>query len=148
MATTGFQEGLLAAVAEAGSGPVMPSTGGFGWKLLETATLLLAVCLIAYVAIRLLSRRRSLRGQVGAMGRLEVLDHLSLEPKRSLWVVRAGSRVLLVGLGDAGPTTLAELVAEEWQLDPEVPETPFSRVLGRVLRRRAIQADPSTGSKS
>jgi flagellar biogenesis protein FliO len=99
---------------------------GFGWRLLETALLLLLVCVLAYLVIRFGLRRlqgqgwRARTGRRRREARLEVLHRVAIEPKRSLQVVQAGSRVLLLGVTERAIHLLAELEPGEWlPIEPE-----------------------------
>ena len=95
---------------------------------LDLARSLLAlgfVCALAFVSLRWLGRRgfgRTLG--TGAAG-VQVIARVGLEPRKSLYLVRAGKRVLLIGTGEAGPPSL---IAE---LDPEAFDAPS-----------AVRADP------
>jgi flagellar protein FliO/FliZ len=78
-------------------------------QVLQTLVALAAVCALAWIVLRALS----LRG-VGVKPRgtreLEVLEQLPLGPRRSLYVVRAGDKRLVIGLGEQGaPVLIAEL---------------------------------------
>lgn len=73
------------------------------------ATLL--VCLLAVLVLSLLRRRGvGTRGSVPSS--LRVVAQLSLEPRRTLYVVEAAGRFLLVGVGEGPMAVLAELSAE------------------------------------
>lgn len=49
----------------------------------------------------------------GASGSLRVVGRVSLSPRHSIYMVRAGERVWLIGTGSQGaPTLLGELTAE------------------------------------
>jgi flagellar biogenesis protein FliO len=71
------------------------------------ASLLGAVGVLALAvgALRLLAPR-------GGRGPLKVVARLSLDPRRSLVLVDAAGRYLLLGLGDGAPALVAELEAE------------------------------------
>ena len=88
--------------------------GDYALSLVQAVVALALVCGLAWVSLRWAARH----GLGGGRGeRMRVLERLPLDPRRSLFLVRVGSRVLLVGSGDGGaPQLLAEL-------DPaEVPE--------------------------
>ena len=80
----------------------LPSYGAF---LVETLVILTVVCAHAWVVLRYGVRRGGLR-QTGA---LKVLARLALEPRRTLYVVEAPGKTLLVGVSDGSIATLAEL---------------------------------------
>jgi flagellar protein FliO/FliZ len=57
----------------------------------------------------LLKRFVTVRGIAGASNSLKVLNTLSLSPTRTLYMVRLGDRILLIGAGEGGIRTLAEI---------------------------------------
>jgi len=76
---------------------------------------LAAVCLLAVFVFRGMARRGfGIRSQPGAV---RVIQRIALEPRRTLYLLRAGPRVFLIGISEGGgPRMLAEL-------DPEtIPE--------------------------
>lgn len=102
--------------------------GGYGAALLQSLLALAAVCILAWVVLRW-----SAKAGLGTGGRhLEVLERLALDHRRGLVLVRAGERVLLLGVGEgAAPTLVAEL-------DPkDVPRDPAAKVsFLDVLRKK------------
>ncbi len=80
---------------------------GYGLYLLQTLLALGAVCLLAYVVLRVLARRIHGLGRKGRLVR--VVEHLPLDQRRSLYVVEAGGRTLLLGASEAGIGLVAEL---------------------------------------
>ncbi|MCA9528566.1 MAG: flagellar biosynthetic protein FliO [Myxococcales bacterium] len=94
--------------AHSGLGAAAPA--GYGLALVQSAVALVAVCLLAWVLLRWAARLGWGRAPRG--GRVEVLERVPLDARRSLFVVRAGHRTLLVGVGDgAAPSLLGELDA-------------------------------------
>jgi len=85
------------------------SDGSYLWLLVEMVAILALVCLVAYVLLRLLAGSPLARQR----GPIQVLARQSLEPRRSVFVLSAGHRVLLVGSSEAGLNTLAELDASD-----------------------------------
>lgn len=81
---------------------------------------------------------------LGGGGRIEVLDRSNLDRDRSILLVRAGRRYLLLGTAPGGVTLLAELTQEEgenWKPPaasggPEGREPPEFLALLRRLRER------------
>lgn len=72
---------------------------------------------------------------------VELLGKRSLQPKKSVVVVRVAGKVLILGLSEHGVQTLSELTNEELQASmpasPEVPAgpgLPFSAYLQETLR--------------
>ncbi|MDD9934621.1 MAG: flagellar biosynthetic protein FliO [Myxococcales bacterium] len=98
------------------------ATGSYAGDVLRTVVALVAVCLIAWLSLRLLAARGGLPGlPLGADpdAPVRVLRRIPLEPRRNLYLVRAGSRVLLIGVGEGGAP---RLVAELDPADLEPPE--------------------------
>ncbi len=87
--------------------------GGYGWFLLETLLILGAVCALAWIVIRVGVRKLYPAGVAGAGGRngaLRVVARLPLEPRRTVYILEAAGKTLLVGVSEGGSmTTLAEL---------------------------------------
>jgi flagellar biogenesis protein FliO len=90
----------------------VPEVPSYGSQLVEMLLVLVGVCLIAWVALRLLGRRRDALALGGGQGPLRVVARLSLEPRRTLYVIDAVGRYFLVGASDQGMATLAELDRE------------------------------------
>jgi flagellar biogenesis protein FliO len=83
--------------------------GGVLWATVRTLLALLGVCVLAWVSLTFLARR-GLIGAPAAGARLQLLERLSLSPRRQLYLVRADSRVFLLAAADGGPLSLvAEL---------------------------------------
>jgi flagellar protein FliO/FliZ len=109
--------------------------GGYGVALLQTLLALAAVCILAWVVLRWGARRGFGVGLGG--GRVKVLERVALDPRRALYLVQVGEKVLLVGAGDgAAPAVLTELDPSELPPVEERRGASFAEVLER-LRRRA-----------
>ena len=121
-------QSVLAAIAS--DAAEATAVTGFGASLLRMTLALLAVCALAVFVLRLL-RRRSPAGRSS----LRVIDRLSLEPRRTLYVVEAAGRYLLVGVGDGPMTVLAELDAAKLAQPEPAPivEDRFTAVLRRAV---------------
>ncbi len=91
-------------------------TTGLLLDLLRTVLALAAVCGLIWVSLRWLARRGFGTLAASEPLALRVLGRLALEPRKNLYLVRAGGRLLLIGTGDGGPP---RLIAE---LDPSVLE--------------------------
>src|SRR5215468_3297503 len=104
---------------------------GVGWDSLALSFVSLgAVCVVAWVALKLLAGR----GVGKATGAIRVVARLPLEPRRSLYVVEVAGRSFLVGVGEGPMAMLAELDASA--LPKEVPAPArFADVLAKVLGR-------------
>jgi flagellar biogenesis protein FliO len=86
--------------------PPIPPGQGYGELLVMSLGLVAVIGILAMVAVKVMGR--------GGLGRrrgdlLEVIARQPLEPRRSLYVVRAGRRMLLVGTSELGVTMLTEL---------------------------------------
>jgi flagellar biosynthetic protein FliO len=81
----------------------LPSYGAF---LVETLAILAVVCAVAWVILKYGVRRAGGWRQAGP---LKVLARLPLEPRRTLYVVEAPGKTLLIGVSEGSIATLAEL---------------------------------------
>ena len=91
--------------------PELP-TGGYGAFLFQSLLILVGVCVLAWLVIRFgIKRLIHTTGQ--ANGPLKLVARLSLEPRRTLYVIEAGGKHLLIGTNENGPMThLGELDSE------------------------------------
>ncbi|MCC6749820.1 MAG: flagellar biosynthetic protein FliO [Deltaproteobacteria bacterium] len=112
-------------------GAGVPSLG-YGWVLLRMFAALAVVSGVAYVALRYGLRRF---GRSASPGRLlRVVEQCPLGPGRSVWVVEAAGRYLVVGSADGALSLLTELEPSsvEGRLAPPVtPRRTFAEFLGR-----------------
>lgn len=101
--------------------PPPPAVDGYGLALVQTLLALGAVCALAWVGLRVALRGGLLR----AHGRhITVLERTALGPRRALYLVRVGERVLLLGASDASLCTLAELRPEDLPAPPTADPPP------------------------
>jgi flagellar protein FliO/FliZ len=85
---------------------------GYGASLLQALLVLLAVSILAWVVLRWVNRRGF--GLGFSRGHVRVLERVPLDSRRSLYLVRVGDRVLLIGAGEgAAPRVLAKLDPSE-----------------------------------
>ncbi|MCE9666637.1 flagellar biosynthetic protein FliO [Myxococcus stipitatus] len=114
-----------------------------GWMLVRTLFVLGAVVASIYLTLNVgLRRLMGLQGTVpGKHTVVSVVERLTLDPKRSLFVVKAADEYLLVGGGEAGLQLLSKLDTEaveriRAQASPPnvVPLSPF---LQKLLSRRS-----------
>jgi flagellar biosynthetic protein FliO len=108
---------------------------GFGGSLALSLLSLALVCFVAYVVLRWLGRR----GVGRSDDSIRVLGRCFLEPRRSVYLIAAGGRCFLVGVGD-GPMSLLAEIDEAAILAASKPSTggsgsAFADVLARVLRK-------------
>jgi flagellar biogenesis protein FliO len=104
--------------------------------LVETFVTLLAVCalavLVLYGAKRLGVGRAS--GPIELRGQLP-LD--GLDGRRSIYLVKVGTQVFVVGVAEGGMTKIGELPAADLPPPPTAPSrTSFGDVLAKVLGRK------------
>ncbi len=97
------------------------------------SSLLAAVCILAWVVLRWGAKRGfALSGQ-GA--RVRVIERIALDARRSLYLVRVGDKILLLGAGDqSAPAVLAELSPADV---PEAPARAPAKSFADVLKRLA-----------
>jgi flagellar biogenesis protein FliO len=103
--------------------------GSYGAYLAETSFTLLAVCTLAFVA--LYAARRLGHGR--SHGPVALCGQLALDARRSIYLVRVGTQVFVLGVAEGGFTKLGEIPADT--LPAEVTPPPFGDVLARVLGR-------------
>jgi flagellar biosynthetic protein FliO len=125
------------------------SVGSLGASVAVSFLSLGLVCVLAFLALRWLSRRPP----GPSHGPLRVLARQSLDPKRSVFVIEAAERCFLVGAGEGAMTLLAELDREviTKELAPRKPARSgraallggsFAEILGRTLGRSSTAAPP------
>lgn len=86
----------------------------YGWMMLRSLGVLVAVCALAYAILRWgLHRFAAVDG--GGPGRLQVVERLGVAPKQTLLVVRAGREYWLVASSEAGLQMLGQLDPEQWR---------------------------------
>jgi flagellar protein FliO/FliZ len=111
---------------------------GYGGYLIETFVTLLAVCAIAWVV--LYGARRVGLGR--AQGPIQLVGQLPLDARRSVYLVKVGAQVLVVGVAEGGMTKLGEIAAADLP-QTEAPAGPsFAAVLARVLAKNAGEKSP------
>ena len=93
--------------------------------------------LLAVVALALLILVGAKRLGVGRpLGSMQLLGRLPLDARRSVYLVKIGQRVLVLGVSEAGLTKLAQLRADQIPQSVEATSPSFTDVLAR-LRGRA-----------
>jgi flagellar biosynthetic protein FliO len=118
--------------------------GGYGVALLQTILALTAVCILAWVVLRWGAKRGLSFGGQGA--RVRVIERVVLDARRSLYLVRVGDKVLLIGAGESGaPAVLAELSPDEV---PELPAPSGGGGFAEVLKRIAGRSGSGTGTRT
>ena len=95
--------------------PAMSGNGaaaGYGDMLVTSMLVLGVVCVVAFVAVRLLGRVLA-TGRARGAHLMDVVARVPLEPRRSLYVVEVAGKTLLVGTSEMGLSVLSELDASE-----------------------------------
>jgi flagellar biogenesis protein FliO len=111
----------------------------YGAYIVETFVTLLAVCALAFVVLYGAKRL----GIGRASGPIKLCGQLPLDRRRAIYVVKVGSQVLVVGVGEAGFTKLGELPASELPEEIDAPSLGFAAVLARVLGKARRAGEPS-----
>ena len=107
--------------------------GGYGVALLQTLLALGAVCILAWVVLRWGARRGL---GLGSGRKIQVLERVALDPRRALYLVKVGEKVLLIGAGDgAAPAVLSEIDPATLPKDPELKPLAFRDVLAKLRGR-------------
>ena len=108
---------------------------GVGWQSLALSFVSLgAVCVIAWIALKLLAGR----GVGKASGAIRVVARCPLEPRRSVYVIEAAGRCFLVGVGEGPMAMLAELDAAAMPREAMTAAPRFADVLAKVLGRPRV----------
>ena len=114
-----------------------PPADSYLIDFLRTLLALAGVCALAWFGLRVLARRGfGGAGKGAAAAAVRVLARVPLESRKSLYVIRAGDRVLLIGTGEAGPPTLLA------ELDPS------SVIEGREASGSGSSSGPGSDSGS
>jgi len=116
----------------------------YGDLLLTSLVVLGAVCVAAFVVVRLAGRLLATGRSRGAH-LLAVVARLPLEPRRSLYVVEVAGKALLVGTSEMGLSLLAEL--DGGQVRAQAEDRPsFGELVRKAwLGRRGLGASASQG---
>jgi flagellar protein FliO/FliZ len=80
----------------------------YGDLLITSLLVLGAVCVAAFIAVRVLGRLLA-TGRARGTHLLDVVARVPLEPRRSLYVVEVAGKTLLVGTSEMGLSVLSEL---------------------------------------
>ena len=94
------------------SGNGAAAGAGYGDMLVTSLLVLGVVCIVAFVAVRLLGRVLA-TGRARGAHLMDVVARVPLEPRRSLYVVEVAGKTLLVGTSEMGLSVLSELDASE-----------------------------------
>ncbi len=118
---------MLAAFVEA-------SPGSLWGDYVRTLAVLVAVCLAALFAVRVWLPR--LAGSAAASGPklLEILARQPLEPRKTLYLVRAGKSVLVLAASGDAVRHMATLDGAEFPEAPPVPQTGQPRLFAQIAQ--------------
>ena len=115
----------------------MPGSGAaasYGDLLITSLVVLMAVCIAAFVVVKLVGRFLA-TGRVRGAHLLDVIARVPLEPRRSLYVVAVAGKTLLVGTSEMGLSVLSELDAGEVRARA-VPRQSFGELVRAAWQRR------------
>jgi flagellar protein FliO/FliZ len=113
---------------------MVPRVGSsYASYVVQTVVTLVAVCAIAFVV--LYGARRLGVGR--PRGPIELVGLLPLDARRSIYLVKVGGQVLVVGASESGFTKLGELAASDLPAVAAAERLEFGDVLARVLGRAA-----------
>ena len=106
--------------------------GSYAGYLLETFLTLGVVCGVAFVV--LYGARRMGVGR--PHGPIELIGQLPLDARRSVYLVKLGEQVIVVGVAEGGMTKLGEFAAAD--LPPVPPRQPptFAAIFARTRTRQ------------
>ena len=115
----------------------MPGSGAaasYGDLLITSLVVLMAVCIGAFVVVKVVGRFLA-TGRVRGAHLLDVVARIPLEPRRSLYVVEVAGKTLLVGTSEMGLSVLSELDAGEVRARM-VPRQSFGELVRAAWQRR------------
>jgi flagellar biogenesis protein FliO len=106
--------------------------GSYAGYLVETLASLVGICALAFVI--LYGARRIGVGR--SQGPISLVGQLPLDGRRSVYLVKVGAQVFVVGATEAGMTKLGEIAASELpDTRQDAMNAPFADVMARVLGR-------------
>lgn len=119
----------------------------------EVLLALAGILVLAYVTLRI-GLPRMLGMRTSSCGPIRVVARYSLEPKKTLYLVQAGSQLLLIGTSENQVQYLAALAPEnaaeilQSVRNEEPPRKEFRVLLNRFQRsRQSSPCDPPTGTE-
>jgi flagellar biogenesis protein FliO len=124
----------------------MPGNGAaagasYGDLLVTSLLVLGAVCIVAFIAVRVFGRLIA-TGRTRGAHLMDVVARVPLEPRRSLYVVEVAGKTLLVGTSEMGLSVLSELDAAEVKARKVTPTTFVELVRQAWKRRRGGELPP------
>lgn len=132
---------LLTALIQAPDLTVPDEGPSLGWQVVKMFLLLGVVVLLAYLTLNVGLRKLLGVRATGLHGGsvVSVIERVSLDPKRTLFVLKAGKEYLLVGAAEGGMQLLTKLEAtdvEAIQAARASAGTGMSPFLQKLLSRR------------
>src|SRR5580700_4995501 len=119
-------------------GSIAALVSSYAGYLVETFVTLVAVCGLAFVV--LWGARRLGIGRPS--GPIELRGHLPLDARRSIYLVKVGDQVFVVGVGEGGFTKLGELPSSALPTVEATRRIAFGDVLARVLGKPDKKEEP------
>jgi flagellar biogenesis protein FliO len=121
----------------------MPGTGAaagasYGDLLVTSLVVLGAVCVAAFIAVRVFGRLLA-TGRARGRHLLDVVARVPLEPRRSLYVVEVAGKTLLVGTSEMGLSVLTELDGSEVKSRVQAQQS-FGELVRAAWQRRKARA--------
>ena len=126
--------------------PGNAAAASYGDLLVTSLVVLGAVCIAAFVAVRLLGRFLA-TGRARGAHLLDVVARVPLEPRRSLYVVEVAGKTLLVGTSEMGLSVLSELDGNEVRARTATRPT-FAELVRSAWARRRGKRCPETDGPS
>ncbi len=84
----------------------------FGWMFIKVIVAMILVSGLAFFAIKyLLPKAPWVKGLAGS--KIQVLEKMGLEPRKSLYLIQVAEKVVLVGSSEQGLSALAEFSAQD-----------------------------------
>jgi flagellar biogenesis protein FliO len=116
--------------------------GSLWGDYVKTIVILAGICLLAVGTLKLLGGRLS--GRIGgSSGRIRVLGNLALEPRKNLYVIRAGNTAMLIATSGDSVQFMTQLeqsdFPEEQTIESKLPaDAPIFRKVTRFVKHRDV----------
>lgn len=88
--------------------PALESSVDFTWMFIKVILILAFVCVIAFAVIKYVIPKASYLKR-GEDSQIELIERFALEPRKSLYILKIGSRFLLLGSSENSLSPLLEL---------------------------------------
>jgi flagellar protein FliO/FliZ len=120
------------------------AAAGYGDMLVTSLLVLGVVCVVAFLAVRLLGRVLA-TGRARGAQLLDVVARVPLEPRRSLYVVDVAGKTLLIGTSEMGLSVLSDLDPSEVRSRVAARPTFADLVRGAWAKRKGLAATAPGG---